>query len=158
MYPLVDCAREYIRHLKSAGQQDRDRYWKARAESEKEKARKLATENRLRGGRLPDAGEVESMQRELGHRLRQLLAMIPARIADQFGENGDRARIEEAVAPEIEAMVDRDHEGVRVPHDTNDRRPRRCAVFRLACRVPKFNRVDEGRDPGVESSPIRHAR
>ena len=28
LYPLVDCAREYVRHLKSAGQLDRNRYWK----------------------------------------------------------------------------------------------------------------------------------
>ena len=52
LYPLVDCAREYVRFLKSSGQQDRDRYWKARAKSEKEKAHALAAANAVRDGRL----------------------------------------------------------------------------------------------------------
>jgi hypothetical protein len=45
------------------------------------------------------------MQRELAHTIRQRLAMIPARIADQFGENGERMRIERAVASEIDAAL-----------------------------------------------------
>ena len=56
LYPLVDCARQYIRHLKSAGQQDRDRYWKARAKSEKEKAHALSIANGLRDGHFSAHG------------------------------------------------------------------------------------------------------
>jgi hypothetical protein len=52
LYPLVDCAREYVRFLKSSGQQDRDRYWKARAKSEKEKAHALSIANGVRDKRL----------------------------------------------------------------------------------------------------------
>lgn len=101
LYPLVECAREYIRHLKSAGQVDRDRYWKARAQYETGKAHAISSANALRDGRLLDAHEVETKQRELAHILKQRLATIPGRIADQFAENGDRAQIEQAVAREI---------------------------------------------------------
>ena len=76
----------------------------AGGERERE-GRKLATENGVRGGRLLDAREAESMQRELAHTLRQRLAMIPARIADQFGENGERSRIEQAVEREINVAL-----------------------------------------------------
>jgi len=31
LYPLLDCCREYIRHLKSRAQKDKDDYWSARA-------------------------------------------------------------------------------------------------------------------------------
>ena len=84
LYPLVDCAREYIRHLKSAGQQDRDRYWywKARAKSEKEKAHALSIANGLRDGHFSAHDQVEAKQRELAHTLKQRFAMIPGRIVD----------------------------------------------------------------------------
>ena len=65
LYPLVDCARQYIRHLKSAGQQDRDRYWKARAKSEKEKAHALSIANGVRNGHLVYMDQVEAKQREM---------------------------------------------------------------------------------------------
>jgi hypothetical protein len=104
-YPLKVCAANYIRSLKSAGQQDRDRYWKARAKSEKEKAHALSTANAVRDGQLLEARAVEAGQRELAHTLRQRLAMIPARLADQFGENGDRDRIEQAVERELGAAL-----------------------------------------------------
>src|SRR5215469_3578195 len=100
LYPLVDCAREYVRFLKSAGQQDRDRYWKARAKSEKEKAHALSITNGVRDGRLVYTLDVESKQRELAHTLKQRLAVIPGRIADAFAENGDRGRIEQVVSAE----------------------------------------------------------
>jgi len=82
LYPLVDRAREYIRHLKSAGQQDRDRYWKARAKSEKEKAHALSIANGLRDGHFSAHDQVEAKQRELAHTLKQRFAMIPGRIVD----------------------------------------------------------------------------
>jgi hypothetical protein len=105
LYPLLDCCREYIRHLKSAGQQDRDRYWKARAKCETGKAHAIATTNALRDGRLVSTLDVESKQRELAHTLKQRLAVIPGRIADAFAENGDRGRIEQVVSAEITAAL-----------------------------------------------------
>ena len=105
LYPLVDCAREYIRHLKSAGQQDRDRYWKARAESEKEKAHALSIANGLRDGHFMYIDQVEAKQRKPAHTLKQRFAMIPGRIADQLGDNGDRSRIEQMITSEIDAAL-----------------------------------------------------
>jgi len=105
LYPLLDCCREYIRHLKSRAQKDKDDYWAARAKSEKERSHAIATTNALRDGRLLEARDVEASQRELAHTLRQRLAMIPSRLADQFGENGDRGRIEAAVEAEINAAL-----------------------------------------------------
>jgi hypothetical protein len=105
LYPLVDCAREYVRFLKSAGQQDRDRYWKARAQSEKGKAHAITSANAVRDGQLLDAREVETRQRELAHTLKQRLAVIPGRIADALAENGERGRIEQVVTSEITAAL-----------------------------------------------------
>jgi hypothetical protein len=60
LYPLAECASAYIRHSKSAAQRDRDAFWKAKARSEKERARMLSSENDTRCGRLLDAEEVEA--------------------------------------------------------------------------------------------------
>jgi hypothetical protein len=105
LYPLVDCGREYIRHLKSAGQVDRDRYWKARAKSEKEKAHALSIANGVRDGRLVYVDDVESKQRELAHTLKQRFALIPSRVAELVDANGDRGRIEQVVTAEINAAL-----------------------------------------------------
>jgi len=104
LYPLKACAGAYIRHLKSAAQRDRDAFWKAKAKSEKQRARLLTNETDSRAGRLMDAGEVEARERELAVAIRARLALIPLRLADRFGNNGDhgdRLAIEVAAEAEI---------------------------------------------------------
>jgi len=88
-----------------AGQVDRDRYWKARAKSEKEKAHALSIANGLRDGCLVYVDDVESKQRELAHTLKQRFAMIPGRVADLVDANGDRGRIEQVVTAKINAAL-----------------------------------------------------
>lgn len=105
LYPALECCAAYIRHLKTASQRDKDRYWKARAAGEKERSHAIATTNALRDGKLLEAQAVESKQRELAHTLKQRLAVIPGRIADAFAENGDRGRIEQVVNAEITAAL-----------------------------------------------------
>jgi len=101
LYPPLDCAREYIRHLKSKGQQDRDRYRSERAKSEKQRARLLTSENDARSGRLVETDEMEAREKELALAIRARLALIPLRLADRLGENGDRLAIEAAARAEI---------------------------------------------------------
>jgi hypothetical protein len=106
LYPALECACRYIKFLKSKGQQDRDRYWAARAQAEKQRARLLTSENETRAGRLVDASEVEARERELAISIRSRLALIPLRLADRLGENGDRLAIEAAAEAEInEALI-----------------------------------------------------
>jgi hypothetical protein len=106
LYPVLECAQLYIKFLKSAGQQDRDRYWKARAKSEKEKAHALSITNGVRDKRLVYVDDVESKQRELAHTLKQRFAMIPGRVADLVDcANGERGRIEQVVTAEINAAL-----------------------------------------------------
>jgi hypothetical protein len=45
--PLADRASAYIHHLKSAAQSDRDAFWKAKAQGEKERVRKLSSERSI---------------------------------------------------------------------------------------------------------------
>jgi hypothetical protein len=60
----------------------------------------------LRPGRLMDAGEVEARERELAIAIRSRLALIPLRLADRLGGNGNRLAIEQAAEAEIsEALV-----------------------------------------------------
>jgi hypothetical protein len=105
LYPLLDCCREYIRHLKSRAQKDKDAYWAARAKSEKGRSHAIATTNAVRDGRLVSTLDVESKQRELAHTLKQRFAMIPGRVADLVDANGDRGRIEQVVTAEINAAL-----------------------------------------------------
>jgi len=49
--------------------------------------------------------QVEAKQRELAHTLKQRFAMIPGRIADQLGDNGNRSRIEQMITSEIDAAL-----------------------------------------------------
>jgi hypothetical protein len=105
LYPLLDCCREYIRHLKSPAQKDKDDYWAARAKSEKERSHAIATTNALRDGKLLETRDVEATQRELAHTLKQRFAMIPGRVADLVDANGDRGRIEQVVTAEINAAL-----------------------------------------------------
>jgi hypothetical protein len=105
LYPLLDCCREYIRHLKSSAQKDKDDYWAARAKSEKERSHALSVANAVRDGRLVSTLDVESKQRELAHTLKQRFAMIPGRVADLVDANGDRGRIEQVVTAEINAAL-----------------------------------------------------
>jgi hypothetical protein len=95
----------YIRHLKSAAQRDRDGFWAAKAQAEKERVRKLVSENDTRAGRLLDAGEVEARERELAFAIRSRLALIPLRLADRLSENGDRLAIEAAAEAEINEVL-----------------------------------------------------
>jgi hypothetical protein len=103
---LLECARLHIKFLKSKGQQDRNRYWAARAQAEKQRARLLTSENDTRAGRLMDAAEVEARERELSIAIRSRLALIPLRLTDRLGENVDRLAIEAAAEAEInEALL-----------------------------------------------------
>ena len=101
LYPVLECAAKYIKFLKSKGQQDRDRYWAARAQAEKQRARQLTTENDKSAGRLIDAREVDAQQRELAIAIRSRLSLIPLRLANRLDGNGDRGAIEAAAEAEI---------------------------------------------------------
>ena len=106
LYSPLDCCREYIRFLRSKGQQDRDRYWASRAASEKQRARLLTSEAEAAAGRLTDTAEMERREQELAIAIRARLALIPLRLADRLGENGDRLAIEAAAEAEInEALL-----------------------------------------------------
>jgi hypothetical protein len=53
-----------------------------------------------------DAREVEAREQELAIAIRSRLALIPLRLADRLGENGDRLAIEAAAEAEIsEALL-----------------------------------------------------
>src|SRR5215472_15318876 len=70
LYPVLECAARYIKFLKSKGQQDRDRYWAARAQAEKQRVRMLTSENDSRSGRLVDVEEMEAREQELALAIR----------------------------------------------------------------------------------------
>jgi hypothetical protein len=69
----------------------------------------LTSENDTRAGRLLDAAEVEARERELALTIRSRLAVIPLRLVDRLGDNGnhgDRLAIEAAAEAEInEALI-----------------------------------------------------
>jgi hypothetical protein len=105
LYPLAECAAAYIRHLKSAAQKDHDAFWKAKAAGERERVRKLTLENDTRTGHLLDASSVEVQQRELAIAIRSRLALIPLRLADRLGTNGNHLEVERGAEAEINAAL-----------------------------------------------------
>ena len=86
-------------------QQDRDRYWAARAQAEKQRARQLTVENGKSVGRLIDAREVDAQQRELAIAIRSRLSLIPLRLANRLDGSGDRGAIEAAAEVEINEVL-----------------------------------------------------
>jgi hypothetical protein len=101
LYPLVACARAYIRHLTSENRQNQEAYTREKARTEKERARKLELENQLKEGRLLDREEVLAEIRSEHAIVKRRLLVLAQRAARRVAAESDPVIVQELLTEEV---------------------------------------------------------